>query len=199
MAAVLSMIWLQLAAGSAAAMLVQGPASPEQAGAALAFGLFFSMVAIWMLTVRVEQCGGWSWLGVPAWCVSLVMPGIASAGPWVAGAIGVIGLMGGAVRFAWAWRKIPAGFQAAPYRAVVEKAASTKTGHAFAWSPLLGCASLTSSERARITVSSDTRPDSSTVSASTSPETSPLDVSWATHTLPLTAPDWVTLSDGAVT
>ena len=136
--AVLSMLWLQLAAGSAAAMLVHGPASREQAGAALAFGLFFTMVAIWVLTVRVEQCGGWSWLSLPAWCVSLVMPGVVLAGPWVAGTIGVIGLLGGAARFAWAWHKIPAGFQSAPYRAVVEKAESTKTGRAFAWRPLLG-------------------------------------------------------------
>ncbi len=136
--AVLSMIWLQLAAGSAAAMLVHGPASPEKAGAALAFGLFFTMVAIWVLTVRVEQCGGWSWLGLFAWCVSLVMPGVVLAGPWVAAAIGVIGLLGGAARFARAWHKIPAGFQAAPYRPVVEKVESTKTGRTFGWRPLLG-------------------------------------------------------------
>src|SRR5579863_5803450 len=120
-AALLAMVWMQIAAGSAAALVVHGPLPPAQTPAAPAFGLFFTFVVLYVLTVRVEQCGGFLWLACPALGISLVALPFILAKPELAAGFAAVGAVGSFARFLWAWRRIPAGFQSAPYAAVAEK------------------------------------------------------------------------------
>jgi hypothetical protein len=133
-AALLSMIWLPVAAGSAAAFLRHGAATPTQALGVLAAGLYFSFLVIRILSVRVEQCGGWSWTSGVLW-VSALFAGVFVFSRAVAAPAAVVGAIACAAQFFWAWRRIPAGFQAAPYEAILEEPAPRR--RPFAWRPVL--------------------------------------------------------------
>ena len=134
---VLAMVWIQIAAGSAGALLLQ-KTTPQIAAGALAFGLYFTFLVIWNLTVRPEQCGGPSWGAFALWCLSLLVPALAMMAPSIAAGIAIFGAAASAGRLAWAWRRIPAGYQSAPYQAVAEKPARSSRVRSHAWRPVLG-------------------------------------------------------------
>jgi hypothetical protein len=136
-ASLLWMVWLQVAAAMAGSMLTHGRMAPAQALGAPAFGLFFTFVVAVTLTMKVEQCGGWSnwifWL----WALAMGVAFAVGAGVWWAAGIAAFGAIGSAARFRWAWHKIPPAFQSAPFEAVAEKADARARGPAWAFRPLL--------------------------------------------------------------